>query len=217
MLPLELLALRVGIAVPILYFGTLFVAWLHDPGFSFVRQYASELGADGAPHPQVLNRGLYLVSAASLIAAFGYWRGLRRLGAGAIATRWTSCIVVLFGVAMGFAGFYPHPDWRHSGFGTGFFLLGGPAMLAASLWRRSEARALRRYLISTNLVMLVMVLVLLGAGRTAMAGLCQLLYTLAAIPWIGVGAHALTRYRSHASPIPRAALPHGTLHPSGDA
>ena len=95
---LEALSLRVGIAVPILYFGSVFVASFFYPGFSFVRQYASELGADGAPHPQILNIGLMLVGLAAMFAAFGFWRALRRLDAGAIPKRWTWCIIAMFGV-----------------------------------------------------------------------------------------------------------------------
>lgn len=201
---LEALSLRVGIAVPVLYFGSVFVASLFYPGFSFVRQYASELGADGAPHPQILNVGLMLVGLAAMFTAFGFWRALRSLNAGAIPKRWTWCIIAMFGVAMWFAGFYPHPDWRHSGFGLSFPLLGGPAMLAAALWNRNEAKMLNRYLICTNIFMVAMVAIMFGTGRTQFAGLCQLLYSIAAISWMGVSAYMLSRYVTNGSNALRA-------------
>ncbi|MEZ6103624.1 MAG: DUF998 domain-containing protein [Pirellulaceae bacterium] len=191
---LEALSLRAGIAVPVLYFGTVFLASLFYPSFSLVGQYASELGAEGAPHPQILNIGLMLVGFAAMFAAYGFWRALRHLDASAIPKRWTWCIIVMFGVAMWFAGFYPHPDWRHFGFGLSFPLLGGPAMLAAALWNRSEATTLNRYLIGTNIFMVAIVAIMFATGRTQFAGLLQLLYSLAAISWIGVGAYMLSCY-----------------------
>jgi len=201
---LEAFALRAGVAVPLLYFGSVFLASLFYPGYNFVRQYASELGAEGAPHPYVLNVGLILVGFTAVAAAYGFRRVLRRLGARAVPARWTWCIIALFGVAMGFAGSYAHPDWRHSGFGLSFFLLGGPATLAAALRGRPEARSFNRYLVSTNILMVVMVAVMFGTGRTRVSGLCQLLYTLAAIPWIGVSACVLSRIVSRSLPATEA-------------
>jgi len=195
----QALSLRAGIAIPVLYFGSVFVAWLFYPGFSFVRQYASELGADGAPHPQILNIGLMLLGVVAVIAGFGFRHALRHLGAPEIPTRWTWCIIAMFGLAMWFAGFYPHPDWRHFGFGLSFPLLGGPAMLAAALWRRSEAKVLNRYLICTNIFMVTMVAIMFATGRSQVAGLCQLLYSLTAITWMGVSAYMLSLYVSHES------------------
>jgi hypothetical membrane protein len=192
----EALALQLGMVIPILYFGSVLAAAFFYPGFSFVRQYASELGADGAPHPRILNGGLMLLGVASVIAAAGLWCGLRRLGARPLPARWTGWIVALFGTAMGFAGYYPHPDWRHSGFGTSFLVLGGPILLATALRERREARALRLYLLGTNVCMIVLAAALLLTGHSPYAGLLQLLYSLAAIPWMGIGAFALSRYLS---------------------
>jgi hypothetical protein len=46
------LALQSGVCLPFLYFGTVIVASLFVPGYSHVRQAASELGMAGVPHPQ---------------------------------------------------------------------------------------------------------------------------------------------------------------------
>src|SRR5262245_30582450 len=54
-------ALGAGVAVPVIYFGSVAAAALAYPEFSFAQQFASELGAEGAPHPWILNSGIILV------------------------------------------------------------------------------------------------------------------------------------------------------------
>src|SRR5262245_26732 len=121
---LEVISLKAGLAIPFLYFGSLVVAGLFHPGFSFIRQFASELGADGAPHPHILNAGIIVVGAASLIAAPGYWCALSHLGARPIPARLTCYIIAMFGVAMLMAGIFPIPNYlMHSGFGLSMPIL----------------------------------------------------------------------------------------------
>jgi hypothetical membrane protein len=62
----ETISLRLGVAIPFLYFGSVALGAPFYPGFSFVRQFASELGADEAPHPRILNTGLMLLGVVSL-------------------------------------------------------------------------------------------------------------------------------------------------------
>ncbi len=55
--------------------------------------------------------------------------------------------------------------------------------------------------------MVAMAAVMLSTGRTRFAGLFQLLYSLAAIPWMGAGAFMLSRFVAKepgGGPIPSA-------------
>jgi hypothetical membrane protein len=201
----DVLFLRAGVAIPVLYFGSVGLAALLYPGFSFVRQFASELGADGATHPQVLNAGIILVGVMTLAATVGFWRVLPRLGARPVPARLTCYVVGMFGVAMVFAGIYPHPDWRHSGAGLGIPVLAGPALLATALWKRRDLRPLRNYLLVTNALMVAMLFVYVSATHSGYVGLCQLLYSLLAIPWMGVSALVLSRRVSAESLDPQPA------------
>ena len=188
---LESRALAAGMAVPVLYFASVVAGAMAYPGFSFSRQFASELGSPGAPHPWILNSGIIGVGLAAIISALGFRRALLRRAALATPTRWFSAIVAMFGIAIVMAGIFPHPDWRHSGFGLSFPIIGGPAVLAAALWKREDCRVLRRYLLVTNVLMIVTIVAFVGATHSPVVGLCQLLYTVAAIPWIGVAAWVL--------------------------
>ena len=50
--------IQAAIAVPVLYFATLFVAAALYPGYSHATQYASELGSASARWPAVFNLSL---------------------------------------------------------------------------------------------------------------------------------------------------------------
>src|SRR5687768_11956982 len=92
----DLLLLKTGVAIPILYFGSVALAAVFYPGFSVVRQFASELGTPEAPHPEILNVGIILVGVATLMATMGYWRVLPRLGARPIPTRLACYVIGMF-------------------------------------------------------------------------------------------------------------------------
>lgn len=193
----EIISLKAGIAIPFIYFGSVLLAAVFYPGFSFTRQFASELGADGSPHPNILNVGLMLVGVASLIASFGFWRALRHLGAKPVPARLTCYLIAMFGVAILMAGIFPIPSiLLHSGFGLSMPIMIGPVVLATALKQRDDARPLRNYLLLTNILMAAFLVFYLAATRTKCAGLGQLLYSLTAIPWMGISAYLLSTYVS---------------------
>jgi hypothetical membrane protein len=153
---LESMSLWSGVAIPFIYFCSVALGALFHPRFSFVHQFASELGAAETPRPQILNIGLMLLGCASLAAVFGFWRALQHAGANPIPARWTCLVLPGFAVAMFMAGLFPMPNIRHFGFGLSFLLLGGPLVLAAALSNRIETKSLRRFLIVTNILIVVM-------------------------------------------------------------
>lgn len=189
----EVIALKAGVAIPFFYFGSVVASALFYPGFSFVRQFASELGAVGAPHPQILNAGLVMVGVMSLIAAFGFWRAFGHLDARPILARLTCYVVGMFGVGILMAGIFPIPNYlMHSGFGLSLPVIIGPVLLAAALKARRDARRLRNYLLVTNILIVVMLVFYIACTHTDFVGIGQLLYSLTAIPWMGVSAYALS-------------------------
>ena len=189
--------LRAGIAVPILYFGTLLVSSLFYPGYSQVRQYASELGSAAAPHPAIFNTGIMLTGVAGVLASAGFVRALTALAAPRALTPLVGFTLALFGVSMFLGGFFPMPDPRHGGFGLGLGVHGTPFLLAAALWRRPSLRALNAFLLANGLAMLVMFVVMMGVGalvRRTNVGVFQRAYALTLFIWIGVAAGALLRH-----------------------
>ena len=64
-----------GILIPVVYFGLLIVAPLIYPGFSYIKNYASEMGSADSRYPAVFNVGIMLCGAAGLLASFGFFLG----------------------------------------------------------------------------------------------------------------------------------------------
>lgn len=191
-------ALRAGVLVPLLYFGTLIVSSLFYPGYSHVRQYASELGSASARHPWIFNIGIMATGVATLVSLAGFRAALRGLGGNRVVI-WLFVIMLgAFGAGTLMGGLFPMPDPRHGGFGLGMGVLAAPALLAAALWRVPATRALRVYLVATFIAALVMFAIMMGAGglvRRSNVGAFQRTFALTSIPWIGIASWSLLRRR----------------------
>ncbi len=189
-------ALIVGIAVPFLYYGTQLVAAWFYPDYSFLSQTASMLGSDLAPLPWIFNSGACAVGAASLIAAYGFLLALLRLGSHP-AWAWLTALSLAVGAAVAIKAAVfplPHPSHGSGPLMAGILLL--PTFLLAALWKRDDARAMRWYLIATNLLILAMIPVMsgmTGLDTQSYTGMNQRIATLAIYPPIGIAAWYLLR------------------------
>ena len=193
---LEKSLLYAGIAVPLIYFGNLILTPLFYPGYNHVTQYASELGGPDAPRPYIFNTAILLLGVAGLVAAAGYFLGLRRLTGKTLLPALLGLILLLFGVSMVMGGLYPMPDERHGGFGLGMGVHLGPLLLALALRKRPHLRGLRVYLLITMVLMVVFFAIMMGVGQLvtrANVGIFQRVYALNLFPWIGIGAWFVKR------------------------
>ena len=188
--------LPLGIAVPVLYFGTLLVAASTWPGYSHVTRYASELGGPEAPLPWIFNRGIMTMGVVCVLAALGLGAGLleagRRRG---LATAAAVCLA-LFGVSMVMGGMFPMPDERHGAFGLAFALVPVPLLAAFALGREPRWKGLATYLVGSFVLMAAVLAVMMGVGglvTRANVGVWQRVNALTMFPWIGVLAWQLGR------------------------
>lgn len=197
--------LRAGVLVPFLYFGTVILASFFYPGYSHVRQYASELGSSAARYPALFNAGILLTGAALIAAAAAFPGALRKLRANRTLS-WLFVVTVAgFGIGMVMGALFPMPDPRHGGFGLGMGIHIAPALLGAALWKDPDARTLRIYLFATTIAGIAMFAIMMGVGgfvTRANVGVFQRAYAIALIPWIGVASHAILK-RSAAIGIAR--------------
>ena len=190
----EKVALVTGAAAPLLYFASLAAAVMTYPGFSVIRQYASELGAKGAPHPLVLNVGVVLSGAATILGCAGLWLVLGRVNSPGVWRRWACATAAAQGAALVVAGLFPLPNWWHYvGSSLAFPAILAPVLLALALRPYRAAKGLRAYLVVNNALMVLAYFVLVCGRGSNVLGLLQLLYTLLAIPWIAVASVALLR------------------------
>jgi hypothetical protein len=207
---LTLFALRMGMAVPFLYFGIQIVAAPFYPQYSFLSQDASTLGSDGSSFPSIFNIGSIITGIFTWVASWGFLRALQRLDVNPILAWLTSIAIFLNGLGSLWAGFIPLPDPRHGSnpFVIGVFLL--PALLAITLWKQSDARLIKTYLVVTNLLFVALIPIMSGliqrlsimAGLNILGyqsflnnyqGLLQRIAALIFFPPIGIGAYFLAK------------------------
>jgi hypothetical membrane protein len=188
--------LAMGMAVPLFYFGIQLVAAPFYPGYSFVAHAASELGSPQSLQPDIFNGGAMLLGVVTLLSAYGFLRGLQRIGTNVVLAWLVAIGVVLNGLGSLWAGIYPLPEPRHGSnpFTAGILLL--PVLLTIALWKQRDARGLKTYLILANMVFVAMVPIMSGMvsiDRGGYAGLLQRITTLAVFPPVGVAAYFLAR------------------------
>lgn len=186
-------------AVPALYFGTLVLAAMLDPGYSHMAQFASELGSHSARYPMVFNAGTLMGGVAGLAAALGVHRGLRSVGTGHVLALLLALAVAANGVAFLFGGWFPLPDHRHTAGNLGLLVLLGSPLAAVALRRAPcERRGISLFLILNTVAGFALLAVMFGAGdlvSRANIGMWQRGFALAAYPWMAVVGWALLRWR----------------------
>lgn len=124
--------LAAGVAIPFVYFATLFGVGALTPGFDHGSQLPSELGRYGMANAALFNAGLIAVGVCGLLASLGLWLGLRARGTNAILTLLIALTVASLGVSMVMAGAFPLPNPLHYGFNiiVGMLLTGLFAVFA---------------------------------------------------------------------------------------
>jgi hypothetical membrane protein len=192
----ERVLLTAGIAVPILYYGTLLISSLFYPGYNHITQYASELGSSAARWPAIFNTGIVLLGICGIAAGFGHTFALRRLAGKKALPILAGLFLGLFGVAMVMGGLFPMPDDRHGAYGLGMAVQLAPLFLWLALRKHPGLRGLKLFLLVTFVVSLAMFAIMMGVGQMvtrANVGLFQRMYSLTMFPWIGIASYCLRR------------------------
>lgn len=191
----ETTLLKFGIAVPLIYFGTLFIVpLLLYPGYNHRTQYASELGAATAPHPAVFNLAIIACGLSAVLGGLGIALALRRRYENKVAATLAGASISLWGVAIVMAGLFPMPNELHGAFGLGMILHLAPLFALIAVWKDADLTWLKILLAAVFVVSGALFAIMMGVGsmvRVADVGYWQRSYTLSGIPWVGVLAWAL--------------------------
>ena len=196
------LLLKLGVLVPVVYFGVLLIGGYLTPGFNHFTQYASELGMAGKPAAQMFNCGIIVAGGLAIAAAPGVVFGMKSLGANILWALLAAVCLAAWGVSFVYAGLYPMPNPLHAGpvtvMGLGLGLMAIPAALFMFLGvaDRSDLGGVKSLLILSVMSMIGLMLVMFNVGGMDLVdksnvGLWQRGYSLAAIPWIGLACLGL--------------------------
>ena len=158
-------ALAFGIAIPFLYFGIQLIAARFYPGYNFLNRDASTLGSEGSTAPWIFNLGTLVIGLCEVVAAWGFLRGLPRVGASAVLA-WATCLALVSSALGGINAFlHPLPDPRHttgvlSILGAGVLLL--PVLTGLMLWRQRGRALVTPFLALNVLVWLALIPIMSG-------------------------------------------------------
>jgi hypothetical membrane protein len=158
-------ALKIGVAIPLVYFGIQLLAAPFYPGYSFLRRDASTLGSEGSNFPLLFNTGAIILGLLVFIATYGFFHALRNLKVNLVFNLLVCIALASFGISDINAGIHPMPSPLHTS-GTlamlGNFMLLLPVLLPLVVWKIENARRIRAYLIINLLMMVPFALIMSG-------------------------------------------------------
>jgi hypothetical protein len=127
---IQRLLLWYGVAMPVVYFASIFGTALAWPGFDHATAAPSELGTGAAPMAGVFNAGLLLSGVLGMASAVGLQRAWRTLAATLLAIA-----VALPALSLVVAALFPLPSPHHLAFNIVLAGLLIPPLAAWTLWR----------------------------------------------------------------------------------
>jgi hypothetical membrane protein len=183
-------ALKIGIAVPFMYFGLQLIAMPFYSGYSLLANAASDLGSPSSSLPIVFNLGAIVSGLLTSLSAYGFARGFQQLLITPSLAWPASLAVAMTGLSSVWAGTFPLPDPRHAAnpMVIGLFLM--PFIMAAALWKPSSLN-LKIYLLANIFAFGFLATIMSGTipvDQSAYGGLLQRILALIAFAPIGVGA-----------------------------
>jgi hypothetical membrane protein len=136
----EKILLGSGIAAWLVYLLNLLVLAALWPGYSHISNYVSDLGRTENPYNGVFNGAIILYGTLQLLTGLGFYYSVKRITRRKIISIVVGLSFALIGVSAYFAGIFPLPDERHSGYGIGLLSYLIPLFLAFAFSRLKKAR-----------------------------------------------------------------------------
>ena len=179
-----------------MYYGLQLTAIPFAKNYNWIRQVASELGMTSISKvPAVFNLGKILGTVPTWIAAFGFFFGLKQMGANRIAIWLTFLAMIAIALGDIQAGLFPLPDPRHEG----IFLIGYPLWafsFLAIVSSRPKSRGFKIYLIVNIVLTMLMITTRIVLGEPSLSGiqgLFQRAFAFVTVVPIGVAAWFLAK------------------------
>jgi len=188
------IALRAGIAFPILYFAVQIVLFPFVPGYDFTRDVASRLGSPASSMAGVFNAVVVLTGATGMVAGVGQVVRMRQFGGNILIAFMAGLCVISVGGATLWAGLVPLPDPAHGA--SGPFMLAGvvyPALLLVAFRRSPFWRIVFLFALLAVAASAAVMTGLTGIDLMRWEGAIQRPVALALLGPVGLASFALLR------------------------
>jgi hypothetical membrane protein len=186
------LALIIGVVIPFVYFGMQLLAAPFYPGYNFITNAASDLGASTFTYGQWFSWGILLFGTLLLVAAVGIGAALHQRPTNVLLNAFVVLTIAACGVASLWAGAYPLPDPAHGGPPwLTFGMILTPLALTLALWKQARLRLALLACVLLILAIIPLISGALGVDTRAYSGLMQRLLALATFGAISLASLGL--------------------------
>lgn len=187
--PMLQVALGAGAIAPILYFGIQLAVAPFYPGYNFLTQAASDLGASTYRYGAVFNVGALTVGGLLILASLGIGWALRRMGTPVVLIAFVVVTVLAGGISSLWAGLVPLPDPAHGGHpALAMLMIFTPLALTLALWRQPRVRPVLLLGVGIILALIPVMSGALPIDTSSYMGLIQRMLALAVFGSVGLSA-----------------------------
>ncbi len=191
------LALGAGVFAPIMYFGIQLAAAPFYPGYNFLMQAASDLGASTHRYGAVFNVGVLTVGCFLILASLGIGWALRRTRTHILLIALAVITVLAGGISSVSAGLVPLPNPAHGGHpALTMLMILTPLALTLALWKQPRVRLVLLLGVGVILALIPVMSGALQLDTRPYMGLIQRMLALAVFGSVGLSAWSLHGNRS---------------------
>ena len=190
--------LYLGSLIPIVFFGTTFIAGFMQGNYNHLSRMVSELGTIGTSSQYVFMAGLLACSALSVLFVLGLYRVCKAANLSVLPV----VLILAFSTSIAGAALFPLPLRLHGILGSPSMLLILSPVLSLILWRRKEPRHVVSMSVVSFLVMSLGFLAFMPDVLAEYAGLKQRFFHVGWAVWFGYLSYEFVRMAERREAMP---------------
>ena len=190
--------LYLGSLIPLVFFGTTFIAGFMQGNYHHLSRMVSELGTIGTSSQYVFMAGLLACSALSGLFVLGLYRGCKAAKLNVLPVM----LILAFSTSIAGAALFPLPLRVHGILGSPSILLILSPVLSMILWRKQELHHVVPMSVVSFLLMSLGFLAFMPDVLTEYVGLKQRFFHVGWSVWFGYLSYGFLRVVKSREPMP---------------
>lgn len=190
--------LGLGICIPFVWFSTVIILGSLNPAYSYMSNWASDLGRIEAPHHVIFNSIIIFSGFLFLLTGVGLYYSVTHITGRNVLAVIIGSFVAIFGVNYFIAALFPLPDPLHSGYSIGMVMFNVPLLFIWAFCRIKGSRSFKIIQLFFYILILLINLILMGVGGLANdmnKGLFQRIQALILYSWLAYSCYWLIKYK----------------------